>query len=306
MGSPIALLIKNKDCSIDRLPRVAHPRPGHADLTGALKYDHRDIRNVLERASARETTARTAVGALCKCLLEQCRIDVFSHTAAIGNVVASALWKSGARFRQIVEQSPVRCADPKAGRRMMAAIDTAKAAGDTLGGIFEVVASGVPAGIGSYVHGDRRLDARLTHGIVSIQAVKAVEVGAGIAAATSAGSHAMDEIFYAKGRGFYRKSNHSGGVEGGMSTGEPIVVRGYLKPISTLMRPLRSVNIDTKKPVKATVERSDVCTVPAAGVIGEAMVAYVIASAMLEKFGGDSLREIQRNVAGYLEQIRRF
>ena len=306
LGSPIALLIRNKDHSIDRLPRVAHPRPGHADLTGALKYDHRDIRNVLERASARETTARTAVGALCKCLLGAFDIEVFSHTVAIGDVTATAPWRSGARFRQVVERSPVRCADPRAERRMMAAIDRAKAAGDTLGGIFEVVAAGVPAGIGSYVHGDRRLDARLAYGVMSIQAVKAVEVGAGFAAAARAGSRAMDEIFYAKARGFYRRSNHSGGVEGGMSTGEPILVRGYLKPLSTLMRPLRSVHIDTKRPVRATVERSDVCTVPAAGVIGEAMVAYVIADAFREKFGGDSLREIRRNVAGYVRQIRAF
>ncbi len=306
LGSPIALLIRNKDASIDRLPVVTQPRPGHADLTGALKYDHRDVRNVLERASARETAARVAVGALCKQLLSPLDIELASHVTALGATRAKPSRPTVAQVRARAERTPLRCLDPSATKRMMRQIDGCVKAGDTLGGIFEVLVEGVPPGLGSYVHYDRRLDAILGWSVLSIHAVKAVEVGDGVLAASLQGSQVHDEIFYAKGKGFHRSSNRSGGFEGGMTTGEPIVVRGFLKPLSTLKKPMRSVEINTKKPVVATVERTDVTTVPAAGVIGEAMVAFELAKAMLEKFGGDSLRELTRNRDGYLRQVRQF
>jgi chorismate synthase len=306
LGSPIALAIKNKDASIDRLPVVTQPRPGHADLTGAMKYDHRDIRNVLERASARETAARVAVGVLCKQLLSPIGIELASHVIALGPVRARSSQLTVAQLRAKVDSSPLRCLDRQATKKMMRHIDAAMKAGDTLGGIFEVLIEGVPLGLGSYVHYDRRMDAILGRAILSIHAVKAVEVGDGVLAASLPGSKVQDEIFYTKGKGFYRSSNRSGGFEGGMTTGEPIAVRGFLKPLSTLRKPLRSVDINTKRSVVATVERSDVTTVPAAGVIGEAMVAFELARAILEKFGGDSLRELKRNYQGYLRQFRRF
>ena len=306
LGSPIALSIKNKDASIDRLPVVTQPRPGHADLTGAMKYDHRDIRNVLERASARETTARVAVGALCKQLLSSLGIELASHVIALGSIRAKPVDATVARLRAKADPTPLRCLDPQATKRMVRLIDTAMKAGDTLGGIFEVVAEGAPPGLGSYAHYDRRLDAIVGRAILSIHAVKAVEVGDGVLAASLPGSKVQDEIFYTKRRGFYRSANRSGGFEGGMTTGQPIVVRGFLKPLSTLRKPLRSVEINTKRPVVATVERSDVTTVPAAGVIGEAMIAFELANAALQKFGGDSLRELHRNYQNYLRQIRQF
>ena len=306
LGSPIALTIANKDASIDRLPVVTQPRPGHADLTGALKYDHRDIRNVLERASARETAARVAVGALCKQLLETLGIELASHVIALGPVRARSAAATVRRLRAKADATPLRCLDPAATKRMVRAIDAAMRAGDTLGGVFEVIAEGVPPGLGSYVHYDRRLDAILGRAILSIHAVKAVEIGDGVLAASLAGSKVQDEIFYTKAKGFHRSQNRSGGFEGGMTTGEPLIVRGYLKPLSTLARPLRSVEINTKRRVVATVERSDVTTVPAAGVIGEAMAAFELARAILGKFGGDSLRELQRNLDGYRRQVRRF
>ncbi len=306
LGSPIALSIKNKDASIDRLPVVTQPRPGHADLTGAMKYDHRDIRNVLERASARETAARVAVGALCKQLLSPLGIELASHVTALGTIRAASAAVTVAKIRAKAESNPLRCLDPKATKQMMRQIDACVKAGDTLGGVFEVLAEGVPPGLGSYAHYDRRLDAILGRAILSIHAVKAVEVGDGVLAASLRGSQVHDEIFYTKSRGFYRSSNRSGGFEGGMTTGEPIVVRGFLKPLSTLRKPMRSVEINTKRQVVATVERSDVTTVPAAGVIGEAMIAFELAKAVLEKFGGDSLREIQHNLKGYLAGLRKF
>ena len=307
LGSPVALEILNKDFSIDRLPIVTQPRPGHADLTGAMKYDHRDIRNVLERASARETAARVAVGAICKQLLSQLGIELASHIMAIGSTRAKPVSKlSIQQLRKKADGSPVRCLDPQATKQMMREIDACLKRGDTLGGIFEVIAGGVPLGLGSHVQYDRRLDAILAHAIMSIHAVKAVEVGDGVLAASLPGSQVQDEIFYSKARGFHRSSNRSGGFEGGMTTGQPIIVRGFLKPLSTLRKPLRSVEINTKKAVVATVERSDVCTVPAAGVIGEAMVAFELAKAVLEKFGGDSLRELKRNVDGYLRHLKQF
>ncbi|MBI3331228.1 MAG: chorismate synthase [Candidatus Omnitrophica bacterium] len=306
LGSPIALTIANKDASIDRLPVVTQPRPGHADLTGALKYDHRDVRNVLERASARETAARVAVGALCKQLLSPLGIELASHVIALGPVRANPAAATVARLRAKADPTPLRCLDPAATKRMMRAIDAAMKAGDTLGGVFEVIAEGVPPGLGSYVHYDRRLDAILGRAILSIHAVKAVEVGDGVLGASLPGSKVQDEIFYTKAKGFHRSQNRSGGFEGGMTTGEPLIVRGYLKPLSTLRRPLRSVELNTKRRVVATVERSDVTTVPAAGVIGEAMIAFELARAVLEKFGGDSLRELKRNLQGYVRQIQHF
>ena len=306
LGSPLALEIANKDCSIDRLPVVTQPRPGHADLTGAMKYDHRDIRNVLERASARETAARVAVGAICKQLLNQLDIQLASHVVALGAVRAKPVEATVAVLRAKADPTPLRCLDPQATRKMMRLIDAAVKAGDTLGGVFEVLVEGVPPGLGSYAHYDRRLDAILGRAILSIHAVKAVEVGDGVLAASLPGSKVQDEIFYKKGRGFHRSQNRSGGFEGGMTTGQPIVVRGFLKPLSTLRSPLRSVDINTKRPMVATVERSDVTTVPAAGVIGEAMVAFELAKACLEKFGGDSLRELLRNYRGYLRQLKHF
>ena len=306
LGSPIALSIKNKDASIDRLPVVTQPRPGHADLTGALKYDHRDIRNVLERASARETAARVAVGALCKQLLSPLGIELASHVTALGSVRARPSAVTVARLRAKADPTPLRCLDPAATKKMIRAINTCMKAGDTLGGIFEVIAEGVPPGLGSYAHYDRRLDAILGRAILSIHAVKAVEVGDGVLAASLPGSKVQDEIFYTKGRGFHRLSNRSGGFEGGMTTGQAVVVRGFLKPLSTLRKPLRSVEINTKRAVVATVERTDVTTVPAAGVIGEAMIASALARALLEKFGGDSLHELRRNHANYLSQVKRF
>jgi chorismate synthase len=306
LGSPIALSITNKDASIDRLPVVTQPRPGHADLTGALKYGHQDIRNVLERASARETAARVAVGALCQQLLSPLGIELASHVIALGPVRARPAQATVARLRAKAEASPLRCLDPAATRRMMRRIDACVRSGDTLGGVFEVVAEGVPPGLGSYVQYDRRLDAILGRAILSIHAVKAVEIGDGTAAASLVGSRVQDEIFYTASQGFRRSSNRAGGFEGGMTTGQPLIVRGFLKPLSTLRRPLRSVDIRSKRPVLATVERSDVTTVPAAGVIGEAMVAFELARAILEKFGGDSLRELQRNYQGYLRQVNQF
>ena len=306
LGSPMALLLHNKDASIDRLPVVTQPRPGHADLTGAIKYDHRDIRNVLERASARETAARVAVGAVCTQLLSLLDIKLASHVIAMGSVRAKPMQPTVAIIRRKAEATPLRCLDPKATKQMMREIDACVNAGDTLGGVFEVLVEGAPPGLGSHVHYDRRLDAILGRAILSIHAVKAVEVGDGVLAASLRGSKVQDEIFYAKGKGFHRSSNRSGGFEGGMTTGEPIAVRGFLKPLSTLRKPLRSVEINTKRTVVATVERSDVTTVPAAGVVGEAMIAFELVRALLEKFGGDSLQELKRNYAGYLRHVQQF
>ena len=306
LGSPIAMEIINKDFSIDRLPAVTQPRPGHADLTGAMKYDHRDIRNVLERASARETAARVAVGALCKQLLRPLGIELASHVVALGSVRAKPSTPTVSQLRAKADATPLRCLDAQATKQMVRAIDAAMNAGDTLGGIFEVLVEGVPPGLGSYAHYDRRLDAILGWSVLSIHAVKAVEVGDGVLGASLPGSKVQDEIFYTKAKGFHRSQNRSGGFEGGMTTGQPIVVRGFLKPLSTLRKPLRSVEINTKRPVVATVERTDVTTVPAAGVIGEAMLAFELAKALLEKFGGDSLRELQRNHQNYLRQVQQF
>jgi chorismate synthase len=292
IGAPVGLAIGNKDWRKDE-PPLTRPRPGHADLAGALKYHFDDVRRVLERSSARETVARVAAGALARMLLAQFGVTLFSHVVELGGILAE---RRPARIDDIpalAEASPLRCADPDAEQRMIAGIDEAKARGDTLGGVFEVVALGLPVGLGTYVQWDRRLDGRLAQAMVSINAMKGVEIGQGFQEARLPGSAAHDEIFFESGRGFYRRTNQSGGTEGGMTTGEPLVVRVAMKPLSTLRSPLASVDIVTKERVDAAVVRSDVTAVPAAGVIGEAMAALVLADAMLDKFGGDSLDQMR-------------
>jgi chorismate synthase len=271
-----------------------------------LKYNHRDVRNVLERASARETTMRVAVGGLAKCILNPFGITVRGYVASIGEIEANHLNMTTETIFNGAEASPVRMADPVAEEKTIALIDRCKQQGDTLGGIVEVVATGLPPGLGSFVHWDRKLDGRLGHALLSLQAVKGVEVGLGFATARVPGSQVHDEIAFEQEKGFVRHSNNSGGTEGGMSTGEPLKVRVAFKPLSTLMSPLHSVDLRTKEPVEATIERSDVCAIPAAAVISECVVAFVLAQALLEKFGGDSLTEIKRNYEGYLEQVRQF
>jgi len=306
IGSPITLAIKNADQSIDRLPVIVEPRPGHADLAGALKYDAKDIRDILERASARETVARVSVGTIAKMLLNEFGIRIASHVTVIGGVEAKAKTLGFNQIVMIAERSAVRCADPHASNLMCRAIEKAMEEGDTVGGIFEIIINGVPPGLGSYSQWDKRIDARLAKAVMSIQAVKGVSFGIGFEAARRRGSMVHDEIFHEKKKGFFRKTNSAGGVEGGMTNGEDVIVQAVMKPISTLRKPLSSVDIKTKKAVSATVERSDVCAVPAAGVVGEAVSAIEIADAMIEKFGGDSVAEMRRNYEGYLSQIKRF
>lgn len=324
IGSPIAILIENRDWKNwqESLPveagdpekhkRVASPRPGHADLAGALKYNFPEARYVLERASARESTARVAAGAVAKCLLRSLGIEVLSHVVAVGAATLGDVDVPFERLRELAAKEDVllSCVDEPTEQRMKAEVDVVLRTGDTVGGTFEVVAHGVPPGLGTYANWDERLDTRLAAAVMSLQAVKAVEIGSGVTAASSPGSKVHDEIGYgARGErftGFTRRSNHAGGIEGGVSNGEQVIVRGYLKPISTLRRPLGSVDFATREPVKAAYERSDVCVVPAAGVAGEAMVALVLAQCVLDKFGGDSLVELKRNYEGYLEQLRNF
>lgn len=302
IGAPIALRIDNRDVRRDE-PPLTRPRPGHADLAGAMKYGFGDVRRALERASARETAARVAAGAVCRVLLAQLGISVFSHVVAIGPVAITRRPPRWEEIPDLAEASDLRCADPDAEGRMREAIEAAKKAGDTLGGIFEVVALGVPPGLGSYVHWDRKLDGRLAQAVMSIPAVKGVEIGPGFEIAGTPGSRAHDEIHYAPGRGFYRETNRAGGTEGGVTNGEPVVVRGAMKPLSTLMEPLRSVDLTTKQPARGAVVRSDVCAVPAAGVVGEAMVAIVLADAVLEKFGGDAMGDLKAAYTAYLARL---
>lgn len=306
IGSPVALLIDNTDHSIDRLPAVLDPRPGHADLAGALKYNTKDARDILERASARETVSRVACGALGKIFLSQFGIKVTSHVIRIGHVEAKTGNLGARQIETMASKSPVRCADPIASRLMQKEIDSASVSGDTLGGVFEVIISGVPAGLGSHTQWDRKLDAKLAMALVSIQAIKGVSFGMGFNAASVRGSMVHDGIFFASSKGFFRKSNNAGGLEGGMTNGEDIIIQAAMKPIATLKRPLESVNMKTKKTQAASVERSDTCAVPAAGVVGESVSAIEIAGAFLEKFGGDSMVETKRNFDGYLKQIRKF
>jgi chorismate synthase len=322
MGSPIAMLIRNRDWKnwqdvMDPAPRDGDPnprrravtrvRPGHADLTGLLKYDRDDARDILERASARETTARVAAAAICRRFLAEFDVRIGSHVAHLGGIDAARPDPMPADLNAASDPSPVRMLDPEAESTVVARIDEAKKAGNTLGGIGEVVVDGLPAGLGSHVSWDRKLDGRLAAALMSIPAVKGVEIGMGFEAARRTGADVHDEIEPAPGRtragNVRRRTNRAGGTEGGMTTGEPLVLRVAMKPISTLMRPLETVDVATGKAAAATAERSDVTAVPAMAVIAEAMVAFVIAQAWLEKFGGDSLDEVRRNVDGYLARI---
>jgi chorismate synthase len=322
IGSPIAVIIRNKDWqnwtevlpvedsegSEDKKKPVTRPRPGHADLAGAIKYNFHDARYILERASARETAARVAVGALAKAFLAEFGIGVLSHVIAVGPVrlERAAAWDELVALSRKNEVL-LGCVDPETEARMKEVVDEAYRTGDTVGGVFEVVAHNLPVGLGSHVTWDSRLDGRLAQAIVSMQAVKGVEVGFAAEGAASFGSKVQDTIHYDnESRHFTRGANRAGGLEGGMTNGEDILVRGFLKPISTLRRPLESVDLETRKPALAAYERSDVAVVPAAGVIGEAMVAFILAQAMLEKFGGDSLKETKRNFETYQEQVRSF
>jgi chorismate synthase len=331
IGSPIAVLLANKDWKNwqEALPvepgdpakhkRVASPRPGHADLAGAMKYNFPEARYVLERASARESTARVALGAIAKLLLRGLGIEVASHVIAVGKARLENAEVAWEKLKTLHAKNDVllNCADPEAEERMKAEVDQALRTGDSVGGVFEVVAHNVPPGLGTYAQWDERLDGLLAQAVMSLQAVKAVEIGTGVDSALSFGSAVHDEIGYSrpggeskdagnKFTGFTRASNHAGGIEGGISNGEDILVRGYLKPISTLRRPLGSVDFETREPVKAAYERSDVCVVPAAGVAAEAMVALTLARCVLDKFAGDSMTETLRNFEGYQQQLRKF
>lgn len=306
IGGPITLLVANKDFKINELPVVKRPRPGHADLVGVMKYGRGDVRDILERASARETTARVAAGAVCKIFLKEFGIDITSHVVSIGGVTFDSGGLSFGEIKRKAAASPMHCADERATKKMMARVDEARKTKDTIGGIFEVIATGVPVGLGSFVHYDRRLSASLAAALLSIQAVKGVEIGMGFKVSENLGKDVHDEIFHDKKKGFYRKTNRAGGLEGGVTNGEDIVLRAATKPYATLMSPLQSVNIDSKEKDVATVERSDVTAVPACGVVGEAMTAFEIAKAFLEKFGGDSLKETKRNFESYRKQLADF
>ena len=325
LGSPVALMIENRDFvhwqeimssePIETEPAnpriVKRPRPGHADLAGGQKFQTRDLRNILERASARETAARVASGAIAKQLLLQFGVEFRSHVIQLGGVPSEPLSRSWDDIAAIPQDSPLNCADDEIQQQMIAAVDAAKDNGDTLGGIFEVVARGVVTGIGSHTSWTEKLDGRIAQAFMSIHAVKAVEIGTGVANAARPGSEVHDEIFASETGAvatgaFSRRTNRAGGLEGGITNGEELRVRGYLKPISTLKKPLRSVDIDTKQENSAAYERSDVTVVPAAGVIGESMLAIVLANAYREKFGGDSIDEMKRNFDGYVESLGRY
>jgi chorismate synthase len=322
IGSPIAILLENKDWKnwqeslpvatgdVEKHKAVASPRPGHADLAGALKYNFPEARYVLERASARESTGRVALGAVAKLFLQELGIEVLSHVIAVGGARLENTEVEWSRIAELSLKNEVvlNCADADSEQRMKGEVDQALRTGDSVGGVFEVVAHNVPPGLGTYAQWDERLDGLLAMAVMSLQAVKAVEIGTGVGSAFSFGSTVHDEIGYSGSpySGFSRASNHAGGIEGGVSNGQDILVRGYLKPISTLRRPLASVNFETREPVKAAYERSDVCVVPAAGVAAEAMVALTLARCALEKFGGDSMLETLRNFEGYKEQLKNF
>jgi chorismate synthase len=324
IGAPVSLLIENKDwpnwqhtMSVEREPgsnaggahraSITRPRPGHADLSGGLKFDRDDLRDVLERASARETAARVAAGTLARLLLQEAGVSIVSHVYRVGGVgiesPASVTYEQAAAIRA---DAPLHCADTALEVKMMAAIDAAKAAGDTLGGAFEVIARGMPAGVGSYAQWDTRLDGRLAQALVSVPAVKATAIGDGVAAASLPGSAVHDEIVPgATDTGIARPTNRAGGLEGGITNGEDVRITGYMKPISTLMKPLASVDLATGEPSPAVIERSDVCAISAAAVVGEAVVAWVLAAAMLEKFGGDTVRDLLAALAAYRSRLGR-
>ena len=316
IGSPISLVVHNtewpkwqrvmaveeEDAELED-PALSRPRPGHADLVGMQKYGFPDARSVLERASARETAARVAVGAVCKSLLGALGVTVLSHVIEVGGVRSTEEELPAAGDLERIDSSDLRTLDATAEQEMKTAIEEARRQGDTLGGVFEVIAYGLPPGLGSHVHWDRRIDGRLAHALMSIQAIKGVEVGPGFEVARTPGSRAHDEIAWTPEGGYDRATGRSGGTEGGMTTGGPLRVRAAMKPLSSLARPLATVDVDTKEEAVAITQRSDVCAVPAAGVVGEAMVAFVLAEAMLEKFGGDSVAETRRNLRGYLDEL---
>jgi chorismate synthase len=323
LGSPVALVVENKDwthwtkimgqapldsdASEEVKRKITRARPGHADLNGALKYGHRDMRNVLERSSARETTVRVAAGAAAKKLLSLLGIEIACHVKEIGGVAAEeANYDSLAELKEKTEASPVRSFDPEAEKKMMAAIDEAKKNGDSIGGIVEVIVEGMPPGVGSYVHYDRKLDSKLAGAMVSINAFKGVEFGIGFEAARKPGSEVHDEILWDAERGYYRRTNRLGGFEGGMTTGMPIVVRGVMKPIPTLYKPLQSVDIDTKEPYAASIERSDSCAVPAAAVVAESVIAWELAAAILEQFPADRMDALIQSVEEQRRYAREF
>ncbi|MGP4082816.1 chorismate synthase [Pseudalkalibacillus sp. R45] len=321
LGSPITLTVENRDFQHwrkimgadpiedeeDVKRQISRPRPGHADLNGAIKYGHRDMRNVLERSSARETTVRVAAGAVAKRILAELGIKVAGHVVEIGGVKADPVfYESIEDLQKITEDSPVRCLDPAAGGKMMRAIDEAKENGDSIGGVVEVVAEGIPTGVGSYVHYDRKLDAKLASAIMSINAFKGVEIGIGFEAAEKPGSQVHDEILWNEAEGYTRGTNNAGGFEGGMTTGMPVVVRGVMKPIPTLYKPLQSVDIESKEPFKASIERSDSCAVPAASVVAEAVVAWELAEAIVSQFGNDQIEKIKENIKRHQEQAKLF
>ena len=321
LGSPVTLVVENKDwknwtkvMSIEeveekqkRLRRVARPRPGHADLVGGMKYHHDDLRNVLERSSARETTMRVAIGAIAKKILSELNIEVAGHVTMLGGIKATI--PEGitvSEVKEISNASDVRVVDPKIETEIRQLIDQTKRNGDTIGGVVEVLVGGVPAGLGSYVQWDKKLDAKIAQAVVSINAFKGVEFGVGFEAGVLPGSKVMDEILWNEGEGYTRRSNNLGGFEGGMTNGEPIVVRGVMKPIPTLYKPLQSVDIDTKEPYKASVERSDSTAVPAASVVAESVVATVVANEILEKFSSDSFEELVDAVKNYREYLKNY
>ncbi|OCS89465.1 chorismate synthase [Caryophanon latum] len=322
LGSPVALVVTNDDfkhwtkiMGADPLPedidpeeikrQISRPRPGHADLVGGMKYGHRDLRNVLERSSARETTVRVAVGSVAKALLRELGIHVVSHVTEIVGIKAdpaSIEGKSADEIRTIIEEDACYCADPEASAKMVEAIDAAKKEGDSIGGVVEVIVEGLPAGIGSYVHYDRKLDGKLAQAMLSINAFKGVEFGIGFEMARKKGSEVHDEILWDEEKGYTRATNRLGGLEGGMTTGMPLVVRGVMKPIPTLYKPLQSIDIETKEPFKATVERSDACAVPAASIVAEAVISFEIAKAILEQFHADQLPQLQAQI----EELRAY
>lgn len=301
IGSPIALCIKNKDFSIDKLPSITNPRPGHADLAGYIKYNPTDIRSILERASARETAMRVALGSIAKTFLKKFGMEIFSHILEIGGISADVSKMRLVDIVRYTKKSPVRCASKEAEEKMIARIKKAMFTKDTLGGTFEVVALGVIAGLGSYVQWDRRIDARIAGAIMSIPGIKGVEIGLGFGMKGLPGSKVHDAIYYKKSIGYYRKTNNCGGIEGGITNGQPVIVKGIMKPIATLGNPLESVDVKTKKTTRAAVERSDVCAVPSAGIIAESMTALELCGMFVEKFGSDNMRDVTASYKRYLK-----
>lgn len=303
-GNPISILLDNKGTNID-LVEITKPRPGHGDLAGTLKYNHKGARNVLERASARETAMRVAIGGICKLFLEEFNIKIYSHVIQIGNVAGSIDYYKSLDFRQLlkVDKSPLRVIDGEGEQAMIKEVERAKVQGDTLGGVMEIIATGIPVGLGSHAHWDRKLDGRIAQGILSIPGIKAIEIGIGFSGADKAGSNFHDEIYYKEGE-FYRLTNNAGGIEGGISNGEDIVFKAFMKPIPTLKKPLKTVDIESKQDTVAQFERSDVCAVPSASIVAENVLAIILVEEFLNKFGGDSLEEIKSNYKNYMNILK--